>query len=53
IFSILMQIMNQKSNTLQSILRIFLQSAHAPQKVINSLTRMGISISTDAINVAI
>ncbi|KIK83704.1 hypothetical protein PAXRUDRAFT_153072 [Paxillus rubicundulus Ve08.2h10] len=53
IFSILMQSMNQKSNALQSILGIFLWAAHAPQKVINSLAHMGISISTDAINAPI
>ncbi|KIJ58557.1 hypothetical protein HYDPIDRAFT_73279, partial [Hydnomerulius pinastri MD-312] len=53
IFSILMQSVNQKSNALQSILGIFLQSAHAPQKVIDTLACMGISISTDAINAAI
>ena len=36
IFSILMQSMNWKCNALQSILGIFLQSAHAPQKVVGS-----------------
>ncbi|KIJ15266.1 hypothetical protein PAXINDRAFT_11806 [Paxillus involutus ATCC 200175] len=50
ICSILMQSMNRKSNTLQSILGIFLQSIHAPQKVIDTLARLGISISTDSIN---
>ncbi|KAG1731026.1 hypothetical protein EDB19DRAFT_1912702 [Suillus lakei] len=41
------------SNTLQSILGIFLQSTHTPQKVINTLSCIGISISTDLINAAI
>ncbi|KAF9234423.1 hypothetical protein BU15DRAFT_89990 [Melanogaster broomeanus] len=52
ISSILMQGINQKSNALQSILGFFLQSAHAPQKVIDTLAHLGISISTDAINLA-
>ncbi|KAF9230944.1 hypothetical protein BU15DRAFT_83000 [Melanogaster broomeanus] len=53
ISSILMQGINQKSNALQSILGFFLQSAHVPQKVINTLAHLGISISTDAINLAV
>ncbi|KAG2053043.1 hypothetical protein BDR06DRAFT_1054969 [Suillus hirtellus] len=53
ILSILMQGMNQKSNALQSILGIFLQSVHAPQKVIDTLSRIGISISCNTINAAI
>ncbi|KIK75701.1 hypothetical protein PAXRUDRAFT_18764 [Paxillus rubicundulus Ve08.2h10] len=53
ICSILMQSMNQKSNTLQCILGIFLQSVHALQKVINTLAQLGISISTDSINCTI
>ncbi|KAG2365345.1 hypothetical protein BDR07DRAFT_1481465 [Suillus spraguei] len=40
ILSILMQGMNQKSNALQSILSIFLQSVHVPQKVIDTLSHM-------------
>ncbi|KIK73796.1 hypothetical protein PAXRUDRAFT_20490 [Paxillus rubicundulus Ve08.2h10] len=48
-----MQGTNQKSNTLQSILRLVLQSAHAPYKVIDTLARLGISISTDSINLAV
>ncbi|KAF9231987.1 hypothetical protein BU15DRAFT_81749 [Melanogaster broomeanus] len=53
ICSILMQSTNRKSNSLQSILGIFLQSVHAPQKVIDTLARLGVSISTDSINRAI
>ncbi|KAF9234053.1 hypothetical protein BU15DRAFT_66045 [Melanogaster broomeanus] len=53
ICSILMQSTNWKSNSLQSILGIFLQSVHAPQKVIDTLARLGVSISTDSINRAI
>ncbi|KAG0697700.1 hypothetical protein DFH29DRAFT_771718, partial [Suillus ampliporus] len=36
ILSILMQSTNRRSNALQSILSIFLQSTHTPQKVINT-----------------
>ncbi|KIK78931.1 hypothetical protein PAXRUDRAFT_16606 [Paxillus rubicundulus Ve08.2h10] len=50
---IVMQGINQKSNTLQSILEFFLQLAHTPYKVIDTLARLGISISADAINLAI
>jgi hypothetical protein len=48
-----MQSTNRRSNALQSILGIFLQSTHTPQKVIDTLSRIGISISTDSINAAI
>ena len=51
--SILMQGINQKSNTLQSIIGFFLQSVHAPYNLINMLTHIGISISTNAINMAL
>ncbi|KAI6146350.1 hypothetical protein BKA82DRAFT_125563, partial [Pisolithus tinctorius] len=44
---------NQKSNTLQSLLGLFLQSAHTPYKVIDTLAHLGISVSTDTINMAI
>ncbi|KAG1906365.1 uncharacterized protein F5891DRAFT_1125670 [Suillus fuscotomentosus] len=53
LLGILMQGTNQKSNALQSILGIFLQSVHAPQKVIDTLSRIGISISCNTINAAI
>ncbi|KAI5980653.1 hypothetical protein EDD15DRAFT_2392868 [Pisolithus albus] len=44
---------NQKSNALQSLLGLFLQSAHTPYKVIDTLAHLGISVSTDTINLAI
>ncbi|KAG1729207.1 uncharacterized protein EDB91DRAFT_1028323, partial [Suillus paluster] len=53
IISIMMQSTRQKSNALQSIIGIFLQSVHTPQNVIDTLARIGISISTDAINAAV
>ena len=53
IISIIMQSINRKSNALQSILGLFLQSVHTPQKVVDTLTRVGISISTDMINAAV
>ncbi|KAG1817860.1 hypothetical protein EV424DRAFT_1324185, partial [Suillus variegatus] len=53
IFSIIMQTANQKSNMFQSIFGIFLQSAHAPQKVIETLSWMGICVSIDSINTAV
>ncbi|KAG1846521.1 hypothetical protein C8R48DRAFT_616294, partial [Suillus tomentosus] len=40
-------------NALQSIFGIFLQSMHTPQRVIETLSRMGVSISVHAINAAI
>ena len=45
--------MNQKANILQSFLGFFLQSTHTPYKVIDVLARIGISVSTDSINLAI
>ena len=53
ILSILMQSTNRKSNALQSIIGTFLQSAHTPQKVIDMLARIGISVSIDTINGAV
>ncbi|KAG2030607.1 hypothetical protein BDR03DRAFT_936609 [Suillus americanus] len=50
---IIMQTVNQKSNVFQSIFGIFLQSAHAPQKVIDTLSWMGICVSVDSINTAV
>ena len=44
---------NRKSNSLQSLSGIFLQSTHTLQKVIETLVRMGISVSVDAIHAAI
>ncbi|KAI6108692.1 hypothetical protein EDD16DRAFT_1738317 [Pisolithus croceorrhizus] len=53
VMSILMQSMNQKANALQSIIGIFLQSAHTLQKVIDTLAHIGILILTEMINGAI
>ncbi|KAI6006037.1 hypothetical protein EDD15DRAFT_2384664 [Pisolithus albus] len=49
----LVQNTNQKANYLQCMLGIFLQSAHTPQKVVETLARMGLSISVTSINSAI
>jgi hypothetical protein len=48
--SIMMRSMNQRSNTLQSLLGMFLQLTHTPQKVIETLERMGILVSVNAIH---
>ncbi|KAI6101841.1 hypothetical protein F5141DRAFT_979276, partial [Pisolithus sp. B1] len=53
ITSIFMNGWNQKSNALQSLLGLFLQSAHTPYKVIDTLAHLGISVSADMINLAI
>ncbi|KAF8450849.1 hypothetical protein L210DRAFT_3639881 [Boletus edulis BED1] len=53
IVSIMAQNKNQRANQLQSMLGVFLQSAHAPQKVIETLAHMGLSISLSSINSAI
>ncbi|KAG2142787.1 uncharacterized protein EDB93DRAFT_1088721, partial [Suillus bovinus] len=41
---------NQKANSLSSIFGILLQSTHAPEKVIEMMVKMGLSISIDAIH---
>ena len=48
-----MQSSNQKINALESIIGIFLHSCRTPEKVIETLAHMGVSISTDAIHNAI
>ncbi|EGO00456.1 hypothetical protein SERLA73DRAFT_25831, partial [Serpula lacrymans var. lacrymans S7.3] len=53
ILSIMMQSANQKSNALQSMIGIFLQSSHSPEKVIDAMACMGVSISPSAIHSAI
>ncbi|KAG2743119.1 hypothetical protein P692DRAFT_201841915 [Suillus brevipes Sb2] len=50
IVSLLKKSTNQKANSLSSILGIFLHSTHAPEKVIETMARMGLSISVDAIH---
>jgi hypothetical protein len=44
---------NQKCNLLQSVFGVFLHSCNTPQKVIQSLARMGLSISIDTIHKAV
>ncbi|KAF8150232.1 hypothetical protein B0H34DRAFT_826645 [Crassisporium funariophilum] len=51
--SIMMQSRNPKCNALESVFGIFLHSTSTPQKVINALSHMGISISVSAIHAAI
>ncbi|EGO19120.1 hypothetical protein SERLADRAFT_352963, partial [Serpula lacrymans var. lacrymans S7.9] len=53
ILSILMQSSNQKSNALQSIIGIFLHSSHTPAKVVDTLSRMGLSVSLYLVQSAI
>ncbi|KAM6492216.1 hypothetical protein JOM56_011940 [Amanita muscaria] len=53
IVSIMLQSTNQKANTFASILGIFLHSCRTPQKVINTLARMGLSVSQSCIHTAI
>lgn len=48
-----MQGTNQKANALQSVLGFFLQSSHTPQKVIETLSRIGISVSVETIAAAV
>ncbi|KAG0695554.1 hypothetical protein DFH29DRAFT_814081 [Suillus ampliporus] len=52
VLSIMMRSTNQHSNTLQSLLGMFLQSTHTPQKVIETLERIGILVSVNAIHAA-
>ncbi|KAG1857237.1 hypothetical protein C8R48DRAFT_749020 [Suillus tomentosus] len=44
---------NQKANALSSVLGIFLHLTHAPKSVIETMSRMGLSISVHAIHDAI
>jgi hypothetical protein len=44
---------NQKVNALESVIGIFLHACKTPEKVIETLAHMGISISVDAIHNAI
>ncbi|KAI5998575.1 hypothetical protein EDD15DRAFT_2161421, partial [Pisolithus albus] len=50
---ILVQGMNRKANALQSVLGFFPQSSHTPQKVIETLLCIGISVSVETINAAV
>ncbi|KAJ7169358.1 hypothetical protein C8R43DRAFT_1121232 [Mycena crocata] len=49
IISMLMQSTNQQSNMLESVIGIFLHASNTPSKVIETLARMGISISPGSI----
>ncbi|KAJ7212805.1 hypothetical protein C8J57DRAFT_982743, partial [Mycena rebaudengoi] len=49
IISIMMQSRNSKCNALESVFGIFLHSTNTPEKVIQALSHMGISISQTAI----
>ncbi|KAF7423971.1 hypothetical protein PC9H_009271 [Pleurotus ostreatus] len=42
--------MNQKANALQSVIGVFLHSCKTPEKVVETLARMGISISLTSIH---
>jgi hypothetical protein len=48
--SIMMQSTNQKCHVLKSIFSVFLHSCNTPQKVIQSLAHMGLSVSVDSIH---
>lgn len=51
--SIMMQSRNAKCNVLKSVFGIFLHSTSTPEKVIQALAHMGVSVSTSAIHTAI
>ncbi|KAH7907794.1 hypothetical protein BJ138DRAFT_1159241 [Hygrophoropsis aurantiaca] len=53
ITSIMMQSTNQKCNALEAIMGIFLHSCNTPERAIQALARMGISISIGAIHDAV
>ncbi|KAJ7810658.1 hypothetical protein B0H13DRAFT_1667395 [Mycena leptocephala] len=53
IISMMMQSTNQQSNMLESVIGIFLHASNTPSKVIETLARMGISISLDSIHNAV
>ncbi|KAF8229463.1 hypothetical protein L208DRAFT_1286635, partial [Tricholoma matsutake] len=50
ILSIVMLSWNRNVNTLQSIISVFLQSSKTPERVVNTLAWIGISISAGSIN---
>ena len=45
-----MQSRNRNANALQSIIGVFLQSSKTPERVVNTLARIGFSISAGSIN---
>lgn len=53
IISIFMHSRSRQCNAFQSMMGIFLHSSHAPEKLINILSQMGISISSTSIHRAV
>ena len=53
VVSMLKKSINQKANGLPAMLGLLLHSTHTPEKVIETMSRMGLSISVDAIHDAI
>lgn len=53
IISIIMQSSNQKCNAFESIFGLFLHSCNTPERIINALARMGVSILVSTINRAV
>ncbi|KIL57952.1 hypothetical protein M378DRAFT_87180, partial [Amanita muscaria Koide BX008] len=53
IVSIVLQSTNQKANTFASFLGVFLHSCRTPQRVVNALARMGLTVSQSCIHTAI
>ncbi|KAJ3576949.1 hypothetical protein NP233_g91 [Leucocoprinus birnbaumii] len=51
--SVFMQSTNQKCNSLQAMVGLFLQAAGAPETVVELLAHLGLSISTTSINGAV
>jgi hypothetical protein len=50
---VMLQGTNQKCNQLEAVFEIFLHSCNTPEKVIDALAHMGVSISIDSIHDAI
>ncbi|KAF4565704.1 hypothetical protein EYR40_002226 [Pleurotus pulmonarius] len=53
ILSVIMQSSNQKANALGSVVGIFLHACRAPEKVVNAVSRMGLTISMGSVENAI
>lgn len=51
--SVMMHSTNQRCNSLQTLLGIFLHACNAPQTVVELMAHLGVSISTTAINHAV
>ncbi|KZT63809.1 hypothetical protein DAEQUDRAFT_671336, partial [Daedalea quercina L-15889] len=50
---ILLQSSNQRCNTLQVMVGLFLHSCHAPEAVVDLLSRIGVSVSRSTIDYAV